>query len=131
MRGWLGNRVALNEKNRLVKVDLEPLLAGFRQKPGTHPWIGEHIGKWLHASTLAWANTGDPELRRKLDYAAAELVKAQEPDGYLGTYVPEKRFGLYPGADWDVWSHKYNLMGLLTYYQFTGNEPALNACRKM
>src|SRR6185295_10608769 len=64
-------------------------------------------------------------------YAAAELVKAQEPDGYLGTYVPEKRFGLYEGADWDVWSHKYNLMGLLTYYQYTGNEPALNACRKM
>ena len=44
---------------------------------------------------------------------------------------PKSAFGLYPGADWDVWSHKYNLMGLLTYYQFTGNEPALNACRKM
>ena len=35
------------------------------------------------------------------------------------------------GADWDVWSHKYNLMGLLTYYQYTGNKAALAACRKM
>ena len=30
-----------------------------------------------------------------------------------------------------MWSHKYNLIGLLTYYQYTGNEAALNACRKM
>ncbi len=35
------------------------------------------------------------------------------------------------GADWDVWSHKYNLIGLLTYYQYTGNRPALDCCRKM
>ena len=131
LEGFLGTRAAANAQNRLAKVDLEPLLAGFRHKPGVHPWIGEHIGKWMHAATLAWANTGDSDLRAKLDYAAAELVKAQEPDGYLGTYVPEKRFGLFQGADWDVWSHRYNLMGLLTYYQYTGNEPALNASRKM
>lgn len=129
--GWLGDRVLNNERNRLVQVDLEPLLAGFRQRPGSHPWIGEHIGKWMHAATLAWAYTGDAELRQKLDYAAAELIKTQEPDGYLGTYVPGQRFGLYRGADWDVWSHKYNLMGLLTYYQYTGNPAALEACRRM
>ncbi len=131
LRGWLGHRVALNEKNRLAQVDLEPLLAGYRQKPGTHPWIGEHIGKWMHAATLAWAYTGDESLRKKLDYAAEELIKSQEADGYLGTYTPDKRFGLYPEADWDVWSHKYCLMGLLTYYRFTGNTAALDACRKV
>lgn len=131
LEGWLGRRVEVNEANRLARVDLEPLLAGFRKKPGTHPWIGEHIGKWMHAATLAWAYTGDEALRRKLDYAAAELIKAQEPDGYLGTYVKEKRFGLYPGADWDVWSHKYNLMGLLTYHQYTGHEGALAASRQI
>ena len=129
--GWLGARIDANEKNRLLKVDVEPLLAGYRKRPGSHPWIGEHIGKWLHAATLAWAYTADPALKTKLDQVAADLIACQEPDGYLGTYVPEKRFGLYPGADWDVWSHKYNLIGLLTYYQYTGNEKALNACRKM
>ena len=131
LHGWLGHRVALNEKNRLAQVDLEPLLAGYRHKPGTHPWIGEHIGKWMHAATLAWAYTGDESLRKKLDYAAEELIKSQEADGYLGTYTPDKRFGLYPEADWDVWSHKYCLMGLLTYYRFTGNTAALDACRKV
>ena len=78
----------------------------------------------MHAATLAWANTGDAELRAMLDRVAAELIKVQEPDGYLGTYVSEKRFGLYPGADWDVRSHKYNLLGLLTYYQYAGDNPA-------
>jgi len=130
LEGWLGERVLSSEKNRLATVDLEPFLAGFRQKPGTHPWIGEHIGKWMHAATLAWAYTGDAWLRNKLDYAAGELIKAQETDGYLGTYVPERRFGLTKGADWDVWSHKYCLIGLLTYYQYTGNKAALGAARK-
>lgn len=129
--GWLGERIAVNEKNRLLHVDTKPLLAGFHSKPGTHPWIGEHVGKWLHAATLAWANTGDAALKKKLDGVAAELISCQEADGYLGTYVKEKRFGQFKGADWDVWSHKYNLIGLLTYYQFTGDEAALQACRRM
>ena len=129
--GWLGARIDANEKNRLLAVDTEPLLAGYRKRPGSHPWIGEHVGKWLHAATLAWAYIGDPILKTKLDRVAAELIACQEPDGYLGTYVPEKRFGLCEGADWDVWSHKYNMIGLLTYYQYTGNRPALDCSRKM
>ncbi len=129
--GWLGARIGANVKNRLLAVDTEPLLAGYRNRPGNHPWIGEHVGKWLHAATLGWAYTGDAALKAKLDRVAADLIACQEPDGYLGTYLPNKRFGLYEGADWDVWSQKYNLIGLLTYYQYTGNRPALECCRKM
>ena len=131
LNGYLGGRVGRNEANRLRNVDLEPLLAGYKKRPGSHPWIGEHIGKWLHASTLAWGNTRDTALKAKIDEAVKALIATQEEDGYLGTYVPEKRFGLYNGSDWDVWSHKYNLLGLLTYYQYTGYEPALQACKKM
>lgn len=129
--GWLGGRIDANAAHRLAVVDTEPLLAGFKQKPGSHPWIGEHIGKWLHAATLAWAYSGDVALRRKLDGVVAELIGAQEPDGYLGTYLPGHRFGLEKDADWDVWSHKYNLIGLLTYYRYTGDAPALQAARRI
>jgi DUF1680 family protein len=129
--GWLGARIDANEVHRLLVVDTEPLLEGYRHRPGNHPWIGEHVGKWMHAATLAWAYSGDDALRRKLDEVAAALIATQEPDGYLGTYSPDKRFGLYEGADWDVWSHKYNLIGLLTYYRYTGNPPALAAARKI
>ena len=129
--GWLGARIDVNESKRLLAVDTVPLLAGYQKRPGSHPWIGEHIGKWMHAATLAWAYSGDRRLREKLDRAAAALIQCQEPDGYLGTYAPGQRFGLYPGADWDVWSHKYNLIGLTTYYEYTGDKAALEACRKM
>ena len=131
IQGWLGHRVDLNAHKRLLTVDMEPFLAGYRQKPGSHPWIGEHVGKWIHAATLAWAHQGEPALRSKLDTVVRELISTQEPDGYLGTYVPTQRMGLYPGADWDVWSHKYNLMGLLTYHQYTGDAAALRASQRM
>ena len=129
--GFLGERVQNNAKNRLLVVDEDDLLAGFRNRPGRQAWIGEHVGKFLHAATLAWANTNDPKLREKIDRVASELIKTQEADGYLGTYTKDKRFGLYQGADWDVWVHKYNLIGLLTYHQYTGNAAALNSSRKM
>lgn len=32
---------------------------------------------------------------------------------------------------WDVWAHKYNLLGLLSYYSVTGYKPALEASIKM
>jgi DUF1680 family protein len=129
--GWLGARIDASESQRLLLVDTEPLLAGYRHRPGNQPWIGEHVGKWLHAATLAWAYSGDEALRRKLDSVAASLIATQEADGYLGTYTADRRFGLYENADWDVWCHKYNMIGLLTYYRYTGNPAALEASRRI
>jgi len=124
--GWLGGRIEANETNRLAKLDTDRLLEGFRHRPGRQSYDGEHVGKWLHAATLAWANSGDPVLRQKLDQVAGELVKCQLPDGYLGTYKDADRW-----TSWDVWTHKYNLIGLLTYVRYTGNEEPMAACRKM
>ena len=126
MTGWIGQRIQGNEANRLVKLDATRLLEGYRKRPGRQSWDGEHVGKWLHAATLAWVNTGDPALRAKLDYIAAELVKCQMEDGYLGTYVEGNRW-----RSWDVWAHKYNLLGLITYVRYTGNTAPLAACRRM
>ena len=130
LTGWIGSRIDANEKNRLVKIDPARLLEGYRKRPGRQSWEGEHVGKWLHAATLAWVNTGDQELRKKLDYTVTELVKCQEADGYLGTYSldgkPWPRW-----SEWDVWAHKYNLIGLITYIRYTGNQKPLPACRKM
>src|SRR5690242_1456412 len=126
LTGWIGDRMAANEGNRLVKLDATRLLEGYRHRPGRQAWDGEHVGKWLHAATLAWANTGDAALREKLDYIAAELVKCQMEDGYLGTYLPKDRW-----TEWDVWAHKYNLIGLITYMHYTGNQAPLEACRRM
>jgi uncharacterized protein len=126
LTGWVGMRVEANEANRLVKLDPARLLEGYRKRPGRQTWDGEHVGKWLHAATLAWVNTGDPALRQKLDYVAAELIKCQLDDGYLGTYLDKDRW-----TQWDVWAHKYNLIGLITYMRYTGNLEPLPACRRM
>ena len=77
LTGWVGARIAGNESNRLVRIDPARLLEGYRKRPGRQSWDGEHVGKWLHAATLAWANTGDPALRERLDYVVAELMKCQ------------------------------------------------------
>ncbi len=130
IEGAVGEYIRLCEKNRLLVIDEDRLLRGFRHKPGEQAWIGEHVGKWLHAASLAWKYTHDPALKEKLDRVASGLLATQEADGYLGTYVPEKRFGLFPEADWDVWVHKYCLIGLLAYHEATGSAEALRgACR--
>jgi uncharacterized protein len=126
LTGWVGSRIAVNESNRLVTLDAARLLEGYRKRPGRQAWDGEHVGKWLHAATLAWVNTTDPILREKLDYVAAELVKCQLEDGYLGTYLDRNRW-----TQWDLWAHKYNLIGLITYMRYTGNLAPLAACRRM
>lgn len=126
LSGWVGGRIHVNDANRMAKMDVDRLLEGYRKRPGRQTWDGEHIGKWLHAATLSWANSGNPELRAKLDYAVAELAKCQLDDGYLGTYVEAERWTF-----WDVWAHKYNFIGLITYMRHTGNLAPLSTCRRM
>ena len=139
--GLLGDRMTVNLSERLLAgVDTDVILKGYRQRPGQHAWIGEHVGKFIDAATNAWAYTGDARLKAKLDAAVRDLIAAQLEDGYLGTYPPQDRFidygekGYEPAENlplWDVWAHKYNLLGLLNYYRRTGFEPALQASRRI
>lgn len=131
LQGLLGERCFKNEQARLLTKNEAELLGGFQQRPGQQAWAGEHVGKWLHAATLAWVYTKDPALRAKLDRVAAALVAAQQPDGYLGTYADGAHWGMGKEEKWDVWVHKYNLLGLLTYYTYTSNPAALEASKKM
>ena len=126
LQGWLGNRLVRTEQTRLLDIEERILLSCFQKRPGNQAWAGEHVGKYLHAATLAWVYTGDPRLREKMDRVVGELLKTQMPDGYLGTYLEQDRW-----TAWDVWVHKYNLIGLLTYYRYTGHKPSLEACRRI
>ena len=127
------------------------LLDGFENRPGTHPWQGEHLGKWLHAATLAWLMTGDERLAKKLGSHVERLLATQLPSGYLGTYAPGETFVDLPENaatasphddmdiwrdkkrrfGWDTWTHRYNLYGLLTYERVFPNEAVVDACRRM
>lgn len=125
-RGYLGMRMNQNLVERLLKLDEPGTLDGYLERPGHHPWAGEHIGKYLETASNVWKNTGDERLKKQMDRLMYQLVNSQLPDGYLGTYAPDEYW-----TSWDVWSHKYNLYGLLAYYKATGYRPALEACKKM
>ncbi|MGC8834379.1 MAG: beta-L-arabinofuranosidase domain-containing protein, partial [Armatimonadota bacterium] len=126
LAGFLQPRIIANARSRLLAIDEGALLAGFERRPGTQAWIGEHVGKWLHAASITWAYTGDPSLRAKMDRVVNRLLRTQKPDGYLGTYLDKDRW-----TSWDVWVHKYVLIGLLSYYERTGEPRALDAARRI
>lgn len=126
MEGWLGERFDINMNKRLKQVDEFALLEGYINKPGKHAWIGEHVGKFLEAACNTYKSTGNESLKMQIDRTAQQLLSAQKEDGYLGTYTTHNEW-----TSWDVWSHKYNLVGLLSYYELSGYEPALAGARKI
>jgi Uncharacterized protein conserved in bacteria len=126
LSGFLAERMRINLEGRLLHVDEEALLQGFEKRPGSHPWIGEHVGKYLHAAVNTYRYTHDERLGKQMDRMARRLIAAQAPDGYLGTYIDAQRW-----TSWDVWVHKYDLIGLLSYYELTGYAPALEASKKV
>ena len=126
IEGLLGERMRVNLEGRLLHVDEKALIDCFQHRPGPQAWSGEHAGKFLHAAANAWLYTGDDRLKQLMDRIARNLIAAQLPDGYLGTYTDDQRW-----TSWDVWVHKYDLIGLLSYYQATGYQPALDAAGKI
>ncbi len=133
--GWIADRMAINVEKRLLTLDLDMILEPFVNRPGKQWWAGEHVGKFLHAATYAWQFTGDDRLKTRMDSVVGRLIDTQLPNGYLGTYKEADRFGQGDGTGWDapvwdVWTHKYVLIGLLTYYRATGHDPALEASRR-
>jgi len=126
IEGILAGRMRVNLEGRLLHVDEKALIDCFAHRPGLQEWAGEHAGKFLHAAANTWLYTNDQRLKILMDRMARELIAAQLPDGYLGTYTDDQRW-----TSWDVWVHKYDLLGLLAYYQATGYQPALDASRQI
>jgi len=125
--GYVGNRLDRNLRGILLHKDENALLQSFRERgPKQSAWIGEHIGKWLSAGSWMYAYSHDEQMLAKLKRVAGGLIATQMPDGYLGTYAEQDRW-----TGWDVWIHKYNMLGLLDYYDVTGDVAAIEACRKM
>src|SRR5438876_8050005 len=134
--GVLGERLTLWRERRLWCAINDPfLLSGFESPPGTHLWQGEHVGKWLHAATLACEATHDPKILRSLQETVRRLLAAQQRNGYLGTYLEPNRFFAPPGPDtkksWDIWTGRYALYGLLTYEKYHPDPAVVKACLRI
>ena len=125
LQGFLGTRVAANAHNRLIHIPADQLIGGFQNRP-LGSWTGEAAGKWIDAASLAWAQTENADLKERLDQIVEALLATQMEDGYLGTYSEEQRW-----TEWDVWIHKYVLLGLLRYHEVTRSPEALKAAREV
>jgi DUF1680 family protein len=93
-----GPFLGAQQTNLAYLLSLEPdrLLAPFRREAALAPrqasygnWessgLDGHMGgHYLSAMALMYAATGDAEVKRRLDYAIAELKACQQADGYLG-----------------------------------------------
>ena len=130
------------------------LIDGFENRPGTHSWQGEHIGKFIHTVVLDYLITKDPKTKKELDELVKRLIATQLEDGYMGTYPMDITFmrrpengkinndvaddleyeigeGEKPKGGWDIWTFRYNLHGLLFYEKYFPNEDVVTACKKM
>ncbi|MEI6108181.1 MAG: beta-L-arabinofuranosidase domain-containing protein, partial [Opitutae bacterium] len=148
--GLLGQALTASRHGHLatfIQNETSPPIALFCPEHvcGNHEgdWYGEHAGKWLYTAARAANRTADPALAANVRRVADYLVSRQEPDGYLGTYAPERRFmqRVAPGPrtwdgapgkrTWDIWVHSYLVLGLLEVHRFFPNERYLAAARRI
>lgn len=148
--GLLGDALDANLRGRLshfIVDETSPAIALFapeRRASNTEgDWYGEHAGKWLVAAAKAVARSGDPALAASLRRVADFLVSVQEPDGYLGTYAPGRRFmrpqppkplswnGEPSVRTWDIWTHAYLVLGFVEAHRALGEAAWLDAARRI
>jgi len=120
----LGRRLEINLNLGLLgAIDLGSYLGPYRE--GTRPlWpAGEYLGKFMQAYSRMYQYTGDTSILDRMNLIATTWITAQKGDGWVGT---GDRWGA-----WDIWEHKYTLLGLLEHYALTGNQASLTAARKV
>ncbi len=129
------------ELDRRVLLEMSPdrHLSMFRKEAGLTPkaepyggWerqgvAGSVLGHYLSALSLMWKDTGDKEIRRRIDYIVAELAECQKANG--GRYVAaipdgraifaEARAGK-PLRGWVPWYTLHKLLAGLRDAAITG-----------
>ena len=126
LSGPIGDAIETCIQGRIYKQSLPDLLGPFEERPETRLWRSEFWGKWFTSAVGAYEYQSTPELKEVVDRAVKGLMATQTDDGYIGTYQKSAEL-----EGWDVWGRKYVLLGLLAYYDATGDQTALDAaCRE-
>lgn len=126
IEGYLGEKMDLVIRKRIMAQDAGHLIEPFRHKEETRLWQSEFWGKWIQSAIAAYRYNHDPELLKIIEGAVAGLLETQMPDGYIGNYSDEAAL-----QHWDIWGRKYTLLGLLAYYDLTSDMDVLRAAARL
>jgi len=137
---------ALEKELAYLKVlHADRLVAGFREINNIRPkaekyggWEateirGHSLGHYMTAVSQAAAQTGDTELKKKLDYIVDELEAAQQKSGYLSAF-PELFFDNVENKKpcWVPWYTMDKILsGLTAAYVLAGNKKALEIASRL
>ncbi len=117
--GEIGRRIELTIAGNLLKLDVhKDFLAPLAKKPGDYVGVGLLLKAASH-----FAAAGHADAAALRDRVAQALVRAQEPDGYIGYKTPgHKLWDLFDGDE-----VAQIILGLATHYDLTGSQPSLAA----
>ena len=126
LEGYLGQKIDLCINHRIKKTDVNELVDQFKSRKETKLWKTEFWGKWVLSAIDAYIYTHDAELLSTIQQSVIGIIATQTADGYIGNYAPDSQL-----KGWDVWGRKYTLLGLLAYYDISGDKKALDASKKL
>lgn len=122
--GEIGRRLDITVKNNLLRLRIdEDFLESFRKKNDTG-YIG--LGKLIDGTVRMAAYTGDTSVDSLRKHLIREIIKAQEPDGYIGNMTPSNRMWKL----WDIHEMGYIIYGLITNYRLFGESQSIEAAEK-
>jgi DUF1680 family protein len=125
IQGHLGDEMDLCLHNRIMAQDVDHVIQPFHDRKDKGEWRSEFWGKWITSAIAAYRYSADPKLKEIIDRAVKGLIATQTPDGYIGAYPDGGH-----RKSWDIWGRKYTLLGLLAWYDITGDETILQAARR-
>jgi uncharacterized protein len=126
IEGYLGQKMELCINKRIKAQDVDHLIEPFRHKEETRLWQSEFWGKWVQSAIAAYEYNKDPELLAIIKNSVTKLLETQMPNGYIGNYSDKAAL-----QHWDIWGRKYTLLGLLAYYDLSGDKAVLNASKSL
>lgn len=126
LSGYAGQMVNTCISGSIMAQQPDHLVEPFRHWNETRLWQSEFWGKWFTSAAQAYQYNKDPKLKALLDEAVDGLLSTQTADGYIGNYAPASHL-----QQWDIWGRKYCMLGLLAYYEITGERKVLKAVRAL
>jgi hypothetical protein len=134
LTGWVGDRVRANEENWLIPAPttnpgiiemfahrLDPAIPGLTDNWWV-PWVGEFAGKYLISAVQSLRLRKSIELKQVVIEFVRKLLSTQGEDG------SDRSLGM-PRA-WDLWGQYHVMLGLLRWYEYSGDTNALTGCRR-